>query len=65
VSVQNFLQEDKIDEIIITTVPILLGGGTPLFGNLPNHKAFELMNSEVLLDAMVKSHYRRKQHSGV
>jgi dihydrofolate reductase len=61
VTIQNFLEEDKIDEMIITTIPILLGGGTPLFGKLPKQKAFELVKSDVLLDAMVKSHYRRKE----
>ena len=34
VTVQSFLKEDLIDEIIITIIPILLGGGIPLFGEL-------------------------------
>ena len=31
--IQNFLSADLIDELIITTIPILLGGGIPLFGS--------------------------------
>ena len=57
--IQNFLQEDMIDEMIITQIPILLGGGTPLFGNLPAHLTFKLVRTEALLNAMVQSHYKR------
>jgi len=61
VTVQNFLKEDLIDEMIITLIPILLGGGAPLFGELPEHMEFEHVNTEVMLDAMVQSHYRRER----
>ena len=61
VTVQNFLKEDLIDEIIITIIPILLGGGTPLFGDLPKQMAFEHVNTEVFLNAIVQTHYRRKK----
>ena len=61
VTIQNFLKEDKIDEMIINTVPILLGGGAPLFEYLPELIAFDLVTSEVLLNSMVKNHYRRKR----
>lgn len=57
--IQSFLQEDMIDEMIITQIPILLGGGTPLFGDLPAHLTFELVGTEALLNAMVQSHYTR------
>ena len=61
VTVQNFLKEDLIDEIIITTIPILLGGGTPLFGELPKEMEFEHMDSVLYLDAVVQNTYRRKR----
>jgi len=32
--IQSFLQEDLIDEMIISKVPVLLGTGIPLFGPL-------------------------------
>ena len=60
-TVQSFLDEDLIDEMIITLVPILLGGGSPLFGKLRQPMDFDLVNTEVLLNAMVKNHYRRKR----
>ena len=61
ITIQGFLKEDLIDEIIITSIPILLGGGTPLFGELNEQKAFEHLKTEVLLNAMVQSHYQRKK----
>jgi dihydrofolate reductase len=61
VTVQQFLKEDLIDELTVTTIPVLLGGGTPLFGELPEKMEFELVESRVLLNAMVQTRYRRKR----
>ena len=63
VTVQNFLKEDLIDEMIITTIPILLGEGTPLFGGLPTELTFEHIKTEVFLDTIVQNHYIRKKYS--
>jgi dihydrofolate reductase len=57
-TVQRFLQEDLIDQIILTRVPILLGEGISLFGNLGrtiylNHEA-----TDVLSNGLVKSCYQ-------
>jgi len=57
--IQSFLKLDMIDELIISQIPILLGGGTPLFGELQSHLLFEHVETEVLLNAIVKSHYSR------
>ena len=55
-TIQGFLEADLIDELIITRVPILLGGGVPLFGSLPREMKFRLVSTERLNDALVKSH---------
>ena len=60
-TIQSFLKEDLIDEMIITVLPILLGGGSPLFGDLPEPLEFEHAKTDVMLNAMVQSHYRRKR----
>ena len=60
-TIQNFLKEDLIDELIITTIPILLGGGAPLFGELPQELEFEHVESHLYLDALVQDSYRRKR----
>ena len=62
-TVQSFLKEDLIDEMIITVIPRLLGGGIPLFGELPEQVEFELVKTEVFLGTIVQNHYRRKKYS--
>lgn len=59
--VQSFLKEDLIDEMILTTIPVLLGGGIPLFGELTKIMEFEHVNSEVYLNALTQDRYRRKR----
>lgn len=59
-TIQSFLKEDLIDEMIITVLPILLGGGSRLFGELSRPMRFEHLKTEVMLNAMVQSHYRRR-----
>ena len=55
----SFLQEDLIDEIIITRVPILLGDGFPLFGKLDHSLKFRHKKTEIYNNILVKSYYTR------
>ena len=58
-TVQSFLAEDLIDELIITTVPVLLGNGIPLFGTLVSKLWFKHQKTEVLNNMLVQSEYIR------
>ena len=58
-TIQNFLEEDLIDEMIITTIPVLLGGGTPLFGKLSVPIHFRCVESQLFLNSIVQSRYVR------
>lgn len=58
-TVQGFINEGFVDELIITRIPILLGEGIPLF--IPNDKRIEFTHhkTEIYLDSFVKSHYKK------
>ncbi len=61
ITARSFLAADLVDELILTTIPILIGGGIPLFDELPEQLVFELVQSEVLAGQLAKLHYRRKR----
>jgi dihydrofolate reductase len=58
-TIQSFLNVNLIDEMIITKVPIILGEGIPLFGELVKEQKFAHLKTEVLFNYLVKSHYKR------
>jgi dihydrofolate reductase len=58
-TIQGFLKEDLIEEMTITIIPILLGGGTRLFTDLPKALDFECVESKVYLNKIVQNHFRR------
>lgn len=60
-TVQNFLKEDLIDELRMTTIPILLGEGISLFDTLPKLLEFSHVKTEVFLGQLVQSSYGRKR----
>lgn len=58
--IQSFLKYDLIDEMYITKVPTLLGGGISLFSFLEKQITFKFCSSEVFNNSLVKNHYIRK-----
>jgi dihydrofolate reductase len=59
VTIQGFLREDLIDDMVITIIPILLGSGIPLFSDLPKELNFECPKSKVYLNRVVQNHFIR------
>ena len=59
VTIQNFLAQDLIDEMIITTIPTLLGGGISLFGELQSSLKFKHLESEQCAGILVKNRFVR------
>lgn len=55
--VQSFLREGLIDEMVVTTVPVLIGSGRPLFGPLPRDIDWTLVTSRSFGSGLVQSRY--------
>ncbi len=58
-TIQSFLKEDLIDEMIITTVSILLGEGISLFGEIKRNLKFNCEKVEHITPYLVKHYYKR------
>ncbi|WP_456282049.1 dihydrofolate reductase family protein [Cupriavidus sp. JZ107] len=56
--VQSFLREGLIADMVITTVPVLIGAGRPLFGELPHDIDLALVSSRSFPSGLVQSTYR-------
>lgn len=57
-TIQSFLVAGLINEIIITVIPVLLGGGKPLFGNLPHDIQLKNVETRTYDFGFVQSKYR-------
>ena len=60
-TIQSFLKEDLIDDLIITTIPVLLGGGISLFGELPMPLQFACVDTQIYLEKVVQCRYKRER----
>ena len=60
-TIQQFLKCDLIDEMIISTIPILLGGGFALFGEIHKSLEFDHVSSKLFLNQVVQNHYERRK----
>jgi dihydrofolate reductase len=56
--VQSFLRDGLLTDMVITTVPVLLGSGRPLFGVLTQDIDLELISSRTFPSGLVQSAYR-------
>ena len=59
-AVQSFLKADLIDEMTISHIPVILGGGVPLFNELPKEINFTHIGTKIYLNELVQSTYKRK-----
>jgi dihydrofolate reductase len=58
VTIQRFLREGLVDEMTITTIPVLIGEGLPLFGPVPGDIKLELMASQSFGNGFVQNKYK-------
>lgn len=58
-TIQGFLRAGLIDELIITTIPVLLGAGRPLFGAVAADLPLRHVRTLSWPFGFVQSHYRR------
>jgi dihydrofolate reductase len=56
--VQSFLRDGLVADMVITTVPVLLGSGRPLFGALSRDTDLKLVSSRSFPSGLVQSSYR-------
>jgi dihydrofolate reductase len=62
--IQSFLREDLIDEMIIARIPVLLGSGLSLFGELRRDLWWEHVSTRTYPNGVVQSTYRRIGRTG-
>jgi dihydrofolate reductase len=56
--IASFLDEQAIDEFVISVVPVFIGDGIPLIARRHRHVPLELLSSERFEDGVVQLHYR-------
>lgn len=58
VTIQRFVSDAVIDEVIITRIPVLIGTGRPLFGPLSSDVRLEHLSTRAFDFGFVQSRYR-------
>jgi dihydrofolate reductase len=61
-TIQQFLRSGRVDRLIVTRVPVLIGSGIPLFGPLPRDVRLHHVRTRVIGGRFVQTEYsvRRK-----
>jgi dihydrofolate reductase len=57
-TIQRFLREGLVNEMTITTIPVLIGEGLPLFGPLDKDIKLELLESKSFKNGLVQNRYK-------
>lgn len=55
--IQSFIRAGLVNQLIITTIPVLIGSGIPLFGSLPHDIILRLIDSRAYVNGFVQSSY--------
>jgi dihydrofolate reductase len=61
--IASFLDEQAIDEFVISVVPVFIGDGIPLIARRHREVLLELQSVERFEDGLVQLHYRVHTHS--
>ncbi len=61
--IASFLDEQAIDELVISVVPVFIGDGIPLIARRHRHVPLDLRSIERFGDGLVQLHYRVHKHS--
>lgn len=56
--IQSFLREGLVDDMTLTTIPVLIGNGLPLFGSVEKDIKLRLLESRSWDNGMVQSKYQ-------
>jgi len=57
-TIQSFLREELITDLVITTVPVLIGEGLRLFGSLTNDISLTHIRTHAFPSGLVQSEYK-------
>nr|WP_295905890.1 dihydrofolate reductase family protein [uncultured Bdellovibrio sp.] len=56
--IQSFLRDQLIDDMVITQVPVLIGTGRSLFGEVNGDISLSHLSTKAFPSGLVQSHYR-------
>ena len=56
-----FLSHELIDEMIITTIPVILGNGIPLFPSISKDSEWETITNHKYENGVIQIHYKIKR----